>query len=111
MEDREALARAYDPEAFEDHPIEARSHVAAIQWAGRRHLANEAADRLLASGWLTEHERRTLGPYTRTPPDLDVASADYWQGVYDAETGIMAMLGIPIAEPEPANAHPDRSPE
>lgn len=48
----EALARAYDPEAFEDHPIEARSHVAAVQWAARRKLATDAAERVAAAGHL-----------------------------------------------------------
>lgn len=37
-----------------------------------------------------------IGAYTRTPPDLSTTSADYWQGVHDAETEIMNMLGIPI---------------
>lgn len=46
---RDLLAQAYDPDAFKEHAIEARSRVAAIQWAARRHLALEAADRLLAS--------------------------------------------------------------
>lgn len=56
LAERDLLARAYDPEAFEDHPIEQRSHVAAIQWAARRHLAIEAADRLMP--WLAEHDRQ-----------------------------------------------------
>lgn len=47
MIDIDTLARAYDPAAFEHHPIEERSHVAAIQWAARRKLATEAAERAL----------------------------------------------------------------
>ena len=42
-------ARAYDPEAFEDHPIEQRRFLAAIQWGARRRLATEAARRLVAA--------------------------------------------------------------
>ena len=44
---QDALARAYDPDAFKDHPIEQRSHVAAIQWAARRKLATDAAAQAL----------------------------------------------------------------
>lgn len=51
MSDRDDLARALDPEAFEDHPIEQRSHVAAVQWAARRKLATDAAERAYASGY------------------------------------------------------------
>lgn len=50
-EQRQALAKIIDPEAFADHPIEQRSHVAALQWAARRHIAREHAERVLASGW------------------------------------------------------------
>jgi len=52
----DGLARAYDPEAFEEHPIEQRSTLAAIQWAARRHLALQAAARLRP--WLAEHDRQ-----------------------------------------------------
>ena len=48
----ERAARAYDPEAFEDHPIEQRRPLAAIQWGARRRLATEAAQRLAAAGLL-----------------------------------------------------------
>ena len=49
---RDELARAYDPAAFEHHPAEERRAFAAVQWGARRHLALEAADRVLASGLL-----------------------------------------------------------
>lgn len=45
--DRETVARAYDPDAFEDHPVEARRDFARIQWSIRRKLAVDAADRLM----------------------------------------------------------------
>jgi hypothetical protein len=51
---RDAIARAYDAEAFEEHSIEERSTIAAIQWGARRHLALQAADRLLP--WLAAHD-------------------------------------------------------
>lgn len=47
--DVEEMARAADPEAFEDHPIESRSHVAAIQWAARRKIATDHAQRIRAA--------------------------------------------------------------
>lgn len=47
-EDVEALARVIDPEAFEDHAIEARQPLAAIQWAARRQIAAEHAERVAA---------------------------------------------------------------
>jgi len=52
---RDDLARTMDPEAFKEHPIERRSSIAAIQWAARRHMALEAADK--AMPWLAEHDR------------------------------------------------------
>jgi hypothetical protein len=48
----EALARTIDPDAFEHHDIEARSSIAAIQWSARRHMAGEAAAKIIGSGWL-----------------------------------------------------------
>jgi hypothetical protein len=41
------LAHAYDPAAFEDHPVETRFLSAALQWGARRKLATDAAQRLL----------------------------------------------------------------
>ena len=46
---RDDLARAYDPEAFQDNPTEQRAQVAAIPWKARRSMATEAADRVLSS--------------------------------------------------------------
>ncbi|GAA1404012.1 hypothetical protein [Oerskovia paurometabola] len=37
------LARGIDPEAFEEHAIEARQPLAAIQWAARRKIALDHA--------------------------------------------------------------------
>lgn len=45
------LAAIIDPDAFEDHPIERRREAAALQWAARRHIAIEHADRVLRSEW------------------------------------------------------------
>ncbi|MFD6093666.1 hypothetical protein ACFWGN_16230 [Oerskovia sp. NPDC060338] len=42
--DADELARAMDPEAFEDHPIEARRPLAALQWAARRKIALDHAE-------------------------------------------------------------------
>lgn len=47
-EDVAALARVIDPEAFEDHPIEQRQPLAAIQWAARRKIATDHAERVVA---------------------------------------------------------------
>lgn len=60
--DRDKFARAYDPEAFEDHPAEARSTIAAIQWAARRKLATDAAERMVP--WLAQRDalERTSQP-------------------------------------------------
>lgn len=41
--DVEEMARAADPKAFEDHPIELRSRPAALQWAVRRKIATDHA--------------------------------------------------------------------
>ena len=60
----ERAARAYDPEAFEDHPIEQKRPLAAIQWGARRLMATEAAQRLAAAGLLT--------PADGLRPDSDV---------------------------------------
>jgi len=49
--EREALARAYDPDAFEPHPAEQRRAFAAIQWAARRKLATDAAERAWNHGY------------------------------------------------------------
>lgn len=51
------IAEIIDPEAFEDHPIEHRSHAAALQWSARRHIAMESASRFLHSEWLTARDR------------------------------------------------------
>lgn len=50
------IAKAYDPDAFEDHPIERKRQAAAIQWGARRHLAKVAAERLLTSEWIAAHD-------------------------------------------------------
>lgn len=42
--DTDELARGIDPEAFEDHPIEQRRPLAAIQWAARRKIALDHAE-------------------------------------------------------------------
>jgi hypothetical protein len=55
--DVRTIAAAYDPEAFEDHPIEDRSRVAWIQWAARRKVAVEAAERLVRSGVVAADQR------------------------------------------------------
>ena len=49
-EDVDALARVIDPEAFEDHPIEQRYPFGAgsIQWAARRKIATDHAERVVA---------------------------------------------------------------
>lgn len=49
------LARAADPRAFEPHPIEARSHAAAVQWAVRRKIATDHAANILS--YLVEQGR------------------------------------------------------
>lgn len=41
--DVEEMARAADPKAFEDHPIELRSRPAALHWAVRRKIATDHA--------------------------------------------------------------------
>lgn len=43
------MARAADPEAFEDHPIERRSAAAALQWAVRRKIATDHARAIRAA--------------------------------------------------------------
>jgi hypothetical protein len=48
--DKEALAKAYDPDAFDDAVKKSTHPVAQVQWAARRKLATEAADRAFASG-------------------------------------------------------------
>jgi hypothetical protein len=47
--DVEEMARAADPKAFEDHPIERRSQVAALQWAARRKIATDHARAIRAA--------------------------------------------------------------
>jgi len=47
--DVEEMARAADPKAFEDHPIERRSHAAALQWAVRRKIATDHAQAIRAA--------------------------------------------------------------
>lgn len=48
LADLDELARAADPQAFEHHPIEARSAVASLQWSVRRKNAHEHAERIVA---------------------------------------------------------------
>jgi hypothetical protein len=43
------LAAVMDPDAFEGHPIEQRQEAARLQWAARRFIATEQANRLLTS--------------------------------------------------------------
>jgi len=57
IEDARELAAVIDPEAFEDHPIERRREAAALQWAARRHIAIEHAERVLRSDWLAARTR------------------------------------------------------
>jgi hypothetical protein len=64
-DDRDALAKAIDPDAFEHHDSEARRHSAALQWAVRRHIAKEHADRLIASAWLAARDRRVAAKALR----------------------------------------------
>lgn len=45
---REEFARAMDPDAFADHPVEARREAAALQWGARRAIAFGHADALIA---------------------------------------------------------------
>jgi hypothetical protein len=59
---RNQLAVAYDPDAFDFHPVETRLGGAHLQWAARRKLARDAADRLLASGVLIQN-----APYIHPP--------------------------------------------
>jgi len=47
--DLNEMARVADPEAFEDHPIERRSAVAALQWAARRKIATDHAQAIRAA--------------------------------------------------------------
>lgn len=47
-----AAAWAMDYEAFQDHPMEQRSMVAAVQWAARRKLALDHAQALADAGML-----------------------------------------------------------
>lgn len=47
--DVEEMARAADPKAFEEHPIELRSQVAALQWAVRRKIAADHARAIRAT--------------------------------------------------------------
>lgn len=57
IEDAKELAAVIDPEAFEGHPIERRREAAALQWAARRHIAIEHAERVLRSDWLAARTR------------------------------------------------------
>lgn len=70
--ERDALARAYDPDAFTDRALDQTRHSGAvIQWAARRHLAVEAADRVIASGILAERSRVVVA----APSDTDREAA------------------------------------
>lgn len=55
------LAAVIDPEVFADNPVRdrlvARSEAAALQWAARRHIAIEHAERVLRSDWLAARTR------------------------------------------------------
>ena len=99
----ERAARAYDPEAFEDHPIEQRRFLAAIQWGARRRLATEAARRLAAAGLLTP---AGAAWHTDPPPGWstfgahafmsEVPALEFWGEEYGGD-------GLPIWErPVPA---------
>ncbi len=49
LADLDELARAADPQAFEEHPIEARSRsLVALQWSVRREIAHDHAKRIRA---------------------------------------------------------------
>ena len=101
----ERAARAYDPEAFEDHPIEQRRPLAAIQWGARRHLATEAAQRLAAAGFLIPS-----GTFASTKP----SDAEHLLSVVETikETGGSVQIRGVLITPcdtygQPLNARPD----
>lgn len=48
--DRDRMAAAIDPDAFDEGKPRSKHHAAVIQWAARQHMAYTAADNLLAAG-------------------------------------------------------------
>ncbi|MBX3435943.1 MAG: hypothetical protein KF861_00410 [Planctomycetaceae bacterium] len=81
--ERDALARAYDPDAFTDRALDQTRHAGAvIQWAARRHLAVEAADRVIASGILAERSRvvEAAPSDTEALASVLMAWAGPWEG-------------------------------
>jgi hypothetical protein len=109
-ETAESLARALDPEAFEDHDIERRSTIAAIQWAARRHMATEGAKKVLASDWLAAHDRekqaealeQAAANLKRTASDTYNARGDEndinWTAALDGVHQAVAALLVRAAE-------------
>jgi hypothetical protein len=85
------IAAAYDPDAF-DATVKKSTHpMAQIQWAARRKMAHDAAERLIASGILSSTET------TEATPAKDwTVSNGYWlvpcdecdgTGVYEIAPG------------------------
>lgn len=56
MDTRDVLATAYDPDAFDVRVPKSDRPASQLQWAARRKVATDAADRVLASDWLERHD-------------------------------------------------------
>ena len=54
----EALAAVLDPDVFGDDKPKSSAHAALIQWAARRFMATEKAERAIAAGWMSPEEAK-----------------------------------------------------
>jgi len=90
------LAQAYDRDAFEIHPAEARSHLAAIQWSARRKMATDAAVRV--TPWIGAHVVGQLAHVRTQRDELFELSNKHLARAEAAETKITSVWDV-LAKP------------
>jgi hypothetical protein len=90
---REQVARALDPEAFDDAQPKSKQPAALVQWAARRHIAYEYADRLLTLITEAVDLCWKATPYGKTA-DGDVHTYIVPKGVVHRLVGALQGAGI-----------------
>ena len=109
---RDGLARAIDHDAFEDHPIEARSLFASLQWSARRKYALDAADAALA--YLAQQDNSKPAPSFsqtwRNGPDVEAIAGVLREhmatGGMSVASGVTCRCGYWTGNEEPGKTRP-----
>jgi uncharacterized caspase-like protein len=101
--EREALARAYDPEAFDLTFKKSDRPVAQIQWAARRKLATDAAERAWAVGYRpareVAEECASWAEDQRPEVGMHINISQYRDGKFDALTILAARIRAAFPAP------------